>query len=62
MNTIFAVIWNDFIPLSLACINKESAIQTAKNIHARAPDIAFLKGVELTPEDKLITLWQPNNQ
>jgi len=58
MNAIYAVIWNDFIPLSLVCENESAAIETAKSIAERAPQIEYIKAVKLTENDELITLWK----
>lgn len=33
---IFAVIWNDFIPLSLHCANAQQAIEKAIDMRSRA--------------------------
>lgn len=58
MQIIYAVIWNDFIPLSLICENENTAIKTAKDISERANHIEFIKAVKLTGNDELITLWE----
>ena len=59
---IFAVIWRDFIPLSLQCANRVDAIQKAKDIHERAEmngvRLADLRAVRLPSDsDNLETLW-----
>jgi len=60
MGTIYAVIWTDNMlgHLTLRHSAPELAIETAQAMHTKGADkIHNLRAVELTPEDKLITLW-----
>lgn len=57
-NTIYAVVWNDFIPLSLVCENESAAIKAAQGIAERARHIDYIRAVKLTESDELITLWK----
>lgn len=63
---IYAVVWNDFIPLSLLADSEADAISKAQAMHAKATlsgvTLGYLKAVRVTPEDKLITLWQPEEK
>ncbi len=63
MRTLYAVIWLDF--WGMASLNKETpqdAIDLAQSMNTRANGtIRELRAVELTPEDKLLTLWSPQS-
>lgn len=58
---IYAVLWEDFIPLHLTEESAESAIATAKAIEAKAVrngvKLRNLRAVQLTPNDEIITLY-----
>ena len=56
---IYAVIWLDFIPLSLECDTAQSAIDSAKAIHERSNgQISYIRAVALAEgSNKLETLW-----
>ena len=60
---IFAVIWVDFIPLSLKYASAAAAIAAAKAMHDNAHQnrvaIRELRDVRLDEADKLHTLWKP---
>ena len=62
---IFAVIWADFVPLSLQYASAAAAIAAAKAMHAKATSkgvrIHDLRAVRLDEADKLETLWKPEN-
>lgn len=67
---IFAVVWHDFIPLFLTFPDGPTAIEKAKEIHARATlagvSLFDLRAVRLPPhiedlEDELETLWRPDD-
>ena len=62
---IFAVIWFDFIPLSLRYASEGEAISAAKAMDAksRLNGIALgdLRAVRLNGADKLENLWKPEN-
>lgn len=60
---IYAVIWCDFIPLSMHCQNSVHAIQVAKDMHERAEIrgtvLRELRAVRLPGgSDTLETLWR----
>lgn len=62
---IFAVIWCDFIPLSLPQPDADAAIRCAQEMQARAViagvRIANLRAVKLAAgSDELETLWRPD--
>ena len=59
---IFAVIWQDMIPLSLHCESAANAIDKAQAMRAKAEtngiSLHDLRAIHLTKDDKLITLWR----
>lgn len=66
MENIYAVIWLDFIPLSLPQPDPASAVRYAREMHARATQsdtgISGIRAVMLPADsDTLTTLWQPDD-
>ena len=61
MKEIFAVVWEDFIPLSLNCPSKDEAIAKAKEIKLKGGEkVRNVRAVHLPAmSDKLIVLWGP---
>lgn len=61
MKEIFAVIWEDFIPLSLHCASKDEAIAKAKEIKLKGGEkVRNVRAVHLPAmSDKLTVLWGP---
>lgn len=63
MTTIHAVIWCDFIPLSLPVESAKEAIDEAKAMLAKSATngvaLHGLRAVTLHPDDTLETLWSP---
>lgn len=62
---IFAVVWCDFIPLSLPQPDAETAIRYAQQMNARAViagrRITHLRAVKLAAgSDQIETLWRPD--
>ena len=59
---IYAVIWCDFIPLSLPCADAAKAIETAKAMKLKSDSngvtLRQLRAVRLDPNDTLHTLWE----
>lgn len=62
MNTLYAVIWLDFIPLTLACESAQAAINAAQCMAEKGPHIDYIRAVELTPDNKIITLWEKESE
>lgn len=67
---IFAVIWCDFVPLSLTFPDGPTAVDRAKQMHARATlagvTLHQLRAVRLPPrvegqQDEFETLWEPED-
>jgi hypothetical protein len=67
---IFAVIWCDFVPLSLPFPNGPAAVECAQQMHARATlagiTLHELRAVRLPPhvedlEEVLQILWEPGH-
>ncbi len=63
-DTIFAVVWSDFgVPLNLRFANEAEAVAKAQDMHANAEfahiRLGHLRAVRLDADDKLTTLWEP---
>ena len=67
---VFAVIWCDFVPLSLPFPDGPTAVDRAQQMHARATlagiHLHDLRAVRLPPhideqDEKLETLWRPDD-
>jgi hypothetical protein len=62
---IFAVIWCDFVPLSLPYPGAGEAVAAAQAMRAKAGKngvtLQHLRAVRLDAANKLHTLWQPEN-
>lgn len=62
LKTVYGVIWTDKMlgHLTLNQDTAEEAISTAKGMNERGADKIYnLRAVEVTPENKIITLWSP---
>lgn len=59
LNTIYGVVWVDFgIPMTLRKNSAAEAIEAAKHMNSRAR-IPYIRAVEVTPKNEIITLWEP---
>ena len=62
---LFAVIWCDFVPLSLPCASANEAIEKAQAMLTKAQSnnvtLRHLRAVRVTPSDSLVTLWSPES-
>lgn len=56
---IYAVVWFDFVHLSLRCTSAEEAIAKAQATHERGSATLGLRAVSLDAADNLVTLWAP---